>query len=72
MAYTQTDLDNIKAAIASGERQVTIGSQSVTYRSISDLITARDEIQKELNQQAAAGNPKPTISRLYFAGRGYR
>lgn len=69
MSYTQQDLKNIKAAIASGERQVTIGNQSVTYRSIGDLITARDEIQRELN--AATPASRPRTSRLYMSGRGY-
>jgi hypothetical protein len=43
MALTQTDLDAINTAIASGELTVrsTNGSQ-VTYRSMDELIKARD------------------------------
>lgn len=70
MAVTQTDIDNLNKAIASGERQVTIGSQSVTYRSIADLIQARNDLQTQLNAQNET-QPRPRISRLYFAGRGY-
>ena len=41
MAYTQTDLDNIDAAIASGELRVQVDGRDITYRSIDDLIKAR-------------------------------
>lgn len=69
MPVTQQDIDNLTAAIKSGERQVTIGSQSVTYRSIDDLIKARDRLQAELEAQNET--PRPRQTRLYYAGRGY-
>lgn len=74
MAVTQEDIDGITKAIASGERQVTIGGQTVTYRSISDLLLARDTLMTEFkNQQIAAGEitPRPRQTYLYYAGRGY-
>lgn len=74
MAVTQADIDALNAAIASGERQVTIGAQSVTYRSISDLITARDDLMRQLqDQQIAEGSRKPRNrqTRAYYGGRGY-
>ena len=73
MAVTQTQIDQLNAAIASGERQVTLGSQSITYRSIDDLIKARDDLQRHLDDQTAAAEGT-TIKRralLYYAGRGY-
>lgn len=70
MAVTQSDIDALTSAIASGERQVTIGSQSVSYRSIDDLIKARDTLMRDLAaQEGTASRPRQT--RLYFAGRGY-
>lgn len=73
MPVTQADLDNINAAIASGERQVTIGSQSITYRSIDDLIKAQQQIAILLQQQTDAANGTVTKRRglLYYGGRGY-
>lgn len=74
MPVTQTDIDNLNAAIASGERQVTIGGQTVTYRSIGDLIQARNDLRTELlNQGIEDGSvkPRPRQTRLYYAGRGY-
>jgi hypothetical protein len=42
MAYTQTQLDALDAAIASGELIVKYDGREVTYRSIDQLIKARD------------------------------
>lgn len=69
MAVTQADIDALTSAIASGERQVTMGGRTVTYRSIADLILARDTLQRDLNGQNAVNRPKQ--AKLYYAGRGY-
>lgn len=53
MAFTQTDLDNINAAIATGEMTVEVNGRRVVYRSIADLKDARALIKDEL----AAANP---------------
>lgn len=53
MAFTQTDLDNINAAIATGEMTVEVNGRRVVYRSIADLERARSIIQGDL----AAANP---------------
>lgn len=73
MAVTQSQIDQLNAAIASGERQVTLGSQSITYRSIDDLIKARDDLQRQLDDQnaASAGTTVKRRTKLYYAGRGY-
>ncbi len=49
MAYTQTDLDRIRAAIASGELSVRFGERSVTYRSIRELRDAEAAISASVN-----------------------
>ena len=41
MAWTQTDLDAIEAAISSGELTVQYLDKRITYRSITELQTAR-------------------------------
>lgn len=69
MAVTQADIDGLTSAIASGERQVSIGGRTVTYRSIDDLLKARDRLQAELAAQPGTVRPKQT--KLYYAGRGY-
>ncbi len=54
MAYAQTDLDRIDVAIASGTLTVRFsdGGQ-VTYRSMSELLTARNHVA---SQMALASN----------------
>lgn len=48
MAFTTTDLDNINAAIASGELTVEVNGRRVTYRSVDDLMKARQMIKSDL------------------------
>lgn len=73
MAVTQADIDALNAAIGSGERQVTLGSQSVTYRSIDDLIKARDNLRQEMANASltVAGTPIRRRGTFFYGGRGY-
>lgn len=73
MAVSQSDIDALTRALATGERQVTLGSQTVTYRSTKELIDARNELMGELarEQLAAAGKRRTKRVKLYYAGRGY-
>lgn len=73
MAVTQNDIDTLNAAIATGEKAVILDGQSVAYRSISDLIDARNDLQEQLNRETAALNNKrrPKRVSMYYAGRGY-
>lgn len=56
MAYTSTDLAALDAAIATGEQRVTFGDppRTVEYRSISDLLTARNHIAKSISDAMRA------------------
>ena len=48
MAFSQTQLDAIDAAIASGELVVQYDGKRVEYRSMADLLRARAVITAEL------------------------
>lgn len=48
MALTQSDLDNVNAAIASGELRATVNGRTVEYRSIADLLKARATIEADI------------------------
>jgi hypothetical protein len=52
MAWTQDQLDAIEAAIASGELTVRFGDRMVTYRSMDELLRARDVIRDGLAAQS--------------------
>ena len=71
MAVTQQDIDALNAAIASGERVVVLNGQSVTYRSIDDLIKARNDLRQEMADAATAGKRRPKRAYAYHAGRGF-
>ncbi len=55
MAFTSSDLDTLDRAIATGEMTVrTVTGQMVTYRSMDELIKARQVVAGELAATAAA------------------
>lgn len=67
MAFTQTDLDNLNAAIAMGELSVEVNGRKVVYRNIDDLIKARTIVAAELGASAAVGNaPRRGSFRVTF------
>lgn len=53
MAFTQTDLDTVNAAIATGELEVELNGKRVRYRSLKDLMAARDLILADINAASA-------------------
>lgn len=68
MAVTQTDINNLNAAIANGERVVRLGDKMVEYRSIAELIQARNDLQAQMVASTGAGRPRQTL--LTQGGRG--
>lgn len=73
MAVTQSDIDDLNAAIAVGERLVRkANGETIEYRSVADLIRARNDLARQLAEQGASGKPRrPRITRLYQSGRGF-
>lgn len=63
MAWAQSDLERIEAAIASGTRKVRFQSHEVEYQSIPDMLKARDVIKAELDV-----NARPGISFAEYGG----
>lgn len=66
MTFTVDDLNAIETAIASGELTVISEGRQVTYRSILDLMRARDTIRKELQEAGTLTRKK----RFSFISRG--
>ncbi|MCL2344780.1 MAG: hypothetical protein FWC58_02855 [Desulfobulbus sp.] len=67
MAFTQEDIERIDRAIAKGERVVRFTDRTVEYRSIDELIKARNAMLVEIRQPL----PRPRVSRVYHAGKGF-
>lgn len=69
MAYTQADLDSLDRAIASGALSLELAGRKVTYRSIDQLLKARDHVASLLAQ--ASGARRGSAYRFQFrTGRG--
>lgn len=64
MAFTQTDLDNVRAAIATGEKIVMVNGRRVEYRDMSELLRAEARIQEAL--AAAPNAPRGGARRFVF------
>lgn len=55
MAITQQDIDNLDAAIVSGELTVSFQGRTVTYQTTDSLIKARNYATSVVRQQQGAG-----------------
>lgn len=67
MAFTQSDLDALDKAIASGVRSATIGDETVVYNSFDEMIRARDRVAVALGAVASPGSPaRPRFSLATF------
>lgn len=67
MAFTQEDLEKVERAIARGERVVRYSDRTVEYRSVDELLVARDAIRTGMSQ---ANGPRSRVVRLYHGGKG--
>ena len=54
MAYTQSDLEALQAALAKGEKRVSFGDKTVEYRSVEELQAAIRQVKRDLFEQAVA------------------
>lgn len=63
MAYSQTDLDAIEEAIASGALKVKYADKEVTYRSLDEMMKVRDLIRRKLGATSISGNLNPVYSK---------
>ncbi|MDR2365424.1 MAG: hypothetical protein LBD68_06155 [Zoogloeaceae bacterium] len=68
MAFTTNDLVVIERAIAAGELTVRFADRTITYRSMSELLRARELILADL---AAQRPRRARVTRLYQAGKGF-
>jgi len=67
MAFTQKHLDAIERAIARGEKVVRYSDRTVEYRTVDELLKAREEIRTSLTSAAGA---RSRVVRLYHGGKG--
>ena len=52
MAWTQSDIDAVKAAMKAGQLSVRHGETSITFRSLSEMTKLLDLMEAEVNPQS--------------------
>lgn len=68
LVFTQTDLDNLKAALVSGALRVQLGDRLVIYRSQAELINAIRLVESQLSGLNTTTTPN-VIQATYSKGR---
>ena len=71
MAWTQSDLTAVEAAIKSGTATVKYGDRTVTYQSLKELRALRLEMQREIAGAAGALPRRARTTRVYQSDRGW-
>jgi hypothetical protein len=66
MSYTQADADSLRAAIASGVKQVQFGTRSTTYQDLDEM----REVLVQIEAEVAGSTPRPRQRLAYQAGKG--
>ena len=56
MAWTQADIDALKAAIATGVRTVSYSDRQVTYQTTEAMLTALAAMESEVAGDAGSGS----------------
>lgn len=70
MAVSYIDVDEVNKAIAHGERMVRFrDGRTVEYRSVAELIQARDDILRQISKDAPS--PRRRHTYLSHGGRGF-
>jgi len=64
MAWTQSDIDALKAAIALGVRKVEYENQAVTYQSREEMMATLKAMEGEVATTAGAAKNPPAATRI--------
>jgi hypothetical protein len=67
--YTQSDLENLRAALVSGATSVTIGNRTITFRSKNDLLDLIRMVEDELADLSASEYSSVVIGGFNKKGR---
>lgn len=62
MAWTQTQVDTLKSAIASGTRTVAYGDKTITYQNTESMIAALAAMEAEVGAAAGTSNGRSTLA----------
>lgn len=74
MPVLQSDIDALNQALRNGERVVKSDGVLVEYRSVAEIIKARDDLVAQMTAESAvsSGVARPRQAILTHGGRGFR
>jgi hypothetical protein len=70
----QNRLVALNEMIASGTRSTTLGDQTITFNTTASLITARDDLVKQIAAEGVASGTstaRPRQTYAFYTGRGF-
>jgi len=67
MAFTTTQLEALRAALGSGELEVTFDGKTVKYRSVAELNSAYQLVRSELIADGVITDPRKRVSVTAFS-----
>lgn len=71
MAWTQTDIDKLKAALAQGATRVRFSDREVTYRDLNEMKETLRMMQSEVDAASGVVRTRPRQVR-FVTGKGLR
>lgn len=66
MAYTQADIDALKAAIRTGAKSISVNGRTITYHSLAEMRQALRDMDAEVNPQTVTR--RPVSRKIQFGG----
>ncbi|MFO1418465.1 MAG: hypothetical protein U1E83_07310 [Methylotetracoccus sp.] len=72
MAWSQTDIDTLRAAIARGSRRARFANQKEEYRSIEEMLSALAAIRRAVSAQNGPDAPGPRHRVAAFGDSNWR
>lgn len=61
MAFTQSDIDALDRALASGELEVEVSGQRIKYRTVAEIMAARASINSALERSGIKPRRTSTV-----------
>jgi hypothetical protein len=62
VAWTQSDVDRLKAAIASGTKSVAYADKTITYQDLDSMLKALTAMEAEVAGSGATGGTRSTFA----------
>ncbi len=62
MAYTQADLDSLRASMKLGVRSSSVDGKTIQFHSLAEMMTLERKIQDELSPPVTSSGPRTSLT----------